>query len=209
LPVFDPHRTVDREAAVAPGQKVADGLLADETLVHERPQDLGAEEAFEVAGVETRQMVEASIGAEAAIGDENMDVRVEVEQLARGLEEAHGTGRHLSAIEGHIEVQPQGSPGTGSEFTEELSVVAEEDPQPLGDGEHHLAVVDVLEQLFLRPGRPQQVSLLMTAWAQGPQLAGEGHQKLVPAVGAADSRHTVVEDAAVEEAPDRGLHTAA
>ena len=57
LPVFDPHRTVDREAAVAPGQKVADGLLADETLVHERPQDLGAEEAFEVS------VVEAFLGA--------------------------------------------------------------------------------------------------------------------------------------------------
>ena len=49
----------------------------------------------------------------------------------------------------------------------------------------------------------------MTAWAQGPQLAGEGHQKLVLAIGAADAGDTLVEDAAVEVAMDCGLHTAA
>ena len=41
---------------MTPSQKVADSLLADETLVHEHPQDLGAEEAFEVAGVEASQI---------------------------------------------------------------------------------------------------------------------------------------------------------
>ena len=56
---------VDREAAVVPRQEVAHGLLPDETMVHEHPQHLGAKEAFEVAGVEARQVVEASIGAKA------------------------------------------------------------------------------------------------------------------------------------------------
>jgi hypothetical protein len=55
LAVFDPHGPVDREAAVAPGQKVADGLLADETIIHEHPRDLGAKEVLEVAGVDAWQ----------------------------------------------------------------------------------------------------------------------------------------------------------
>lgn len=45
------RRTVDREGALAPGQEDVEGLLADETLVHEHARDLGLEEAFEVAGV--------------------------------------------------------------------------------------------------------------------------------------------------------------
>jgi hypothetical protein len=77
LPVFDPHRTVDREAAVAPGEEIAHGFLGDETLIHEHPQDLGLEEAFEVAGVEAWQVAEAPIGAEAAIGRKDVDMGME------------------------------------------------------------------------------------------------------------------------------------
>jgi len=46
MPVFDPNRTVDRETAMTPSQKVAHGLLPEQILVHEHAQDLGAEEAF-------------------------------------------------------------------------------------------------------------------------------------------------------------------
>jgi hypothetical protein len=98
---------------VTPSQKVADRLLDDETLVHKHPQDLGLEEAFEVAGVEVWQVVEAPIGAKSAIGDEDMDMRAEIEQLAGGLEETHGTRCHLSAIEARIEVELQSPPGAG------------------------------------------------------------------------------------------------
>jgi hypothetical protein len=64
LPAFDPHGAVNREAAVAPGQKVADGLLTNESLVHEPPQNLGAKKTLEVAGVEAWQVAEAPVGAE-------------------------------------------------------------------------------------------------------------------------------------------------
>ncbi|MGB5888398.1 MAG: hypothetical protein WBH75_00345 [Thermoanaerobaculia bacterium] len=136
-------------------------------------------------------------------------MRVEVEQLAGGLEETHSAGGHLSAVKRRLEVELESSPGTGSELTQKLAVVAKEDPQPFGDGKDHLAVGDVFEQLLLGPGRPQQLPLLMTAWTKAAQLAGEGDQKLVPAVGTADAGQTLVEDPAVEIAIDGGLHTAA
>jgi hypothetical protein len=77
IAIVDLHGTVDRETAMTPSQKVADDLLADETLVHEHPQHLGAEEAFEVAGVEAWQVAEAPIGAEAAIGRKDVDMGME------------------------------------------------------------------------------------------------------------------------------------
>jgi hypothetical protein len=55
---------MDREAAVAPGEEIANRLLSDEALVHEHAQDLGLEETLEVTRVEAWQVAEASIGAE-------------------------------------------------------------------------------------------------------------------------------------------------
>jgi hypothetical protein len=70
------------------------------------------------------------------------------------------------------------------------------------DGEDHLAVGEVLEQLVLSPLRPQQLALLMTARAQPPELAGERDEKLVPALRAAHPGDALVEDAAIEIAVD-------
>ena len=98
MEVFEPHGTVDRETAVAPGKKITHGLLVDEVLVHEHAQDLGAEEALEVAGVKAWQVMEASGGAEAAIGHENVDVRVEVEQLFQINFRNH---RKIVVVDGH------------------------------------------------------------------------------------------------------------
>jgi len=100
------------------------GVGGEERVAEPPGIGVGLEEAFEVAGVEAWQVVEASIGAEAAIGEENMDMRVEVEQLAGGLEETHSAGCQLSAVEGHLEVEPEGSPGTSGELTQKLAVVA-------------------------------------------------------------------------------------
>ena len=67
---------------MAPGEEIAHGFLGDEALVHEHAQDLGLEEAFEVMAVEARPCAEGSIGAEAAIGRKDVDMGMEVEQLA-------------------------------------------------------------------------------------------------------------------------------
>jgi len=108
-----------------------------------------------VAGVEAWQVAEAPLGAKVAIGRENMDMGVEVEQLADGLEETHSAGCHLSAVEGHLEVEPEGSPGTSGELTQRQAVVAEEEAQALGDSKYDLPVGDILDELFLGPDLPQ------------------------------------------------------
>jgi len=131
LPVFAPHGSVGREAAVAPGEEIACRLLSDETLVHEHAQNLGAEQAFEVTGIEAWQVVEAPIGAEAAIGREDVEVGMGVEQLTRGLQKTHGAGSDLVVGEGHLEVELESPPGTGGELTQEVAVRAEKEAEAL------------------------------------------------------------------------------
>jgi len=66
-----------------------------------------------------------------------------------------------------------------------------------------------VEQLLLGPMRPKQLALLMTARAQAPELAGEGDQELMAAIGTAHPGDAVVDDAPVEVAVECRLHTAA
>jgi hypothetical protein len=70
------------------------------------------------------------------------------------------------------------SPSATRQLPKEFPVVAEEDPQPLGNGEDHLAVRNIVEQLLLGPLRPQKLAFLVAARAQAPELAGEGDEKL-------------------------------
>jgi len=95
------------------------------------------------------------------VGLEHVDMRMRIEQLSCGLDEPDGSRGDVGAIEVGAKVELQGSPGTAGEFAQELSVVTEEDPQPLGDGEDHLAVGDVFEQFALGPVRPRKLALLM------------------------------------------------
>ena len=95
------------------------------------------------------------------------------------------------------------------QLAQKLPVVAEEHSQPLGDREDHLAVGNILEQLLVGPVRPQKLALLVAAWAQAPKLAGEGDEEIVPAVGAAHTGDSLVENAAIEIAVDRWLDAAA
>ena len=81
-----------REAAVAPGQEIADSLLRDQALVDQHPEHLGPEEPLDMLAVERRQGLKRALRCPTAIGQEDMDVGVEVEELAGGLEEADGAG---------------------------------------------------------------------------------------------------------------------
>ncbi len=93
---------------------------------------------------------------------------MKIEQFSRGLQKPGRTRSHVGTVKVAVGVELQGSPGTAGQFSQELPVVAEEDSEPLWDGEHHLAVRDILKQLLLGPLCPEQLALLMTARAQAP-----------------------------------------
>ena len=94
----------------------------------------------------------SSCGGPWASGSGSWVERFRLRRIARAVAK-------LSAAEGRLEVEPEGSPGTGGELTQKLAVVAEEDSQPFGDSEDHLTVGGVLEKFLLCPGHPEQLPL--------------------------------------------------
>ena len=156
-----------RKATVPPGEEIADSFLRDQAVLDEHPQHLGAQEPLDVLGVGPGERPEGAVRQEATVRQQHVDVGVEVEKLPCRLNEPHRARDHLGAVEVRREVELQGPPGTGGELAEELSVVAQEHPEPLGDGEDRLAVGNVFEQLLLGPHRPKRPTRLF----QGPYEA--------------------------------------
>jgi hypothetical protein len=96
----------------------------------------------------------------------------------------HRSGDQVAALEVRVEVELESAPGAVGQVTKKLAVIAAEDSQPLGDGEDHLPVRDVFEQLLLGPPRPEELTLLMNWYEQivGPELA----QQISPTRSALD-----------------------
>jgi len=68
--------------------------------------------------------------------------------------------------------------GTTTEIPQGPALVLEEDPQQLRDGEDHLAMRNVQEELFPHPVSPLLLSLGMAGRAEPPGLAGKRHQAI-------------------------------
>ncbi len=103
---------------MAPGEEVVDDRLADLLSVQQHAQQLSAKDALKVLRVEPGERSEGAVRHGAAVGYEHVDMRVEVEQLACGLDKAHGVRADVGALEVGREVEPQGSPGTTGERTQ-------------------------------------------------------------------------------------------
>ena len=56
-----PNVGMSREATMVPREHIIHGLLANELLFEQKAQNLGAEEFFNLVGVEIEQMAEGSI----------------------------------------------------------------------------------------------------------------------------------------------------
>ena len=72
-------------------------------------------------------------------------MRMEVEQLSRGLQEGGSARSHVGAVKMAVEVELQGSPSAAGQSSQEPAVIPKEDSEPFGNGEHHLAVGDVFD----------------------------------------------------------------
>ena len=75
------------KAAVAPGEQARRQPLADGALGHQQFEHFGTKAPFEQFHGNRRQHDERTVGAKNAIGRQHMDVRVEGQQVAEGLNE--------------------------------------------------------------------------------------------------------------------------
>ena len=104
---------MDREAAVPPAQQVSDSVFGDLAARHEQPQNLGAEKLLDVDGVEGQQVAEGAVRQPAAVGQEQMEMRMPAQQLAGRLDESDRARDDLLVAEPSRKVEPEGPPSAG------------------------------------------------------------------------------------------------
>jgi len=198
---FDADGAVDVEAGVPPGADLLDERVVDEVLVEQEPKDLVLPEAEERLVGRFGQVDELAVGREGAVGDQGVQVRVEVDELAEGLDGQHAAGANVGSEDGGVGLG-DGLPGEGGQAIEQVAMESEEDPEPLGDRPDELAVRDWLADIVGDVHAEEEGSLLATAWADAALLAGEGDEEFMSAVGASNASEAVVQVATAEELGD-------
>jgi hypothetical protein len=87
-----------------------------------------------------------------------------------------------------------------AQVPEKLTPSREDRSNELRDGEDVLSVPNRLEEVFLDPLAVGEDALLVAARTEVPSLAGIGEEQIAAAFAAADSRETVMQIPAFEEA---------
>ena len=126
---------VDAEAAVFPRQEVGEFSGADEFGVAEGVEEAVAKEFDSGGKVFGGHAVEASVGREESVGGEDVEVGVENQIIAEGVDGGDGCEFSIGEIEAGAEGIAQGFGGGVEEVGEEMAAFAEVAAQDFGDGE--------------------------------------------------------------------------
>jgi hypothetical protein len=101
---------VDVETGVPPGEDPLSPLRAQEPLADKKRQDLPAEDLGQPGVVQTRKPVEDPRPVHAALGQQEMQVWVEVDPIPEGLDSNHDAGDELFARQG-LKIDREGLDG--------------------------------------------------------------------------------------------------
>ena len=175
---------MDVEAAVLPGEEVGELCLADELGAMEGVEEADAEEVGEWGEVFGGHAAEAAFIIKEAIGGEDMEVGVEDEVVAKGVEGGCGGEATFGQIEAGAEVIAQASGGGLEEVGEESAAFAEDAAQDFRDGKDELAMGDGVADVGGDPFGGLAGAALVAGGADVAGFAGEGEEALVAAVGA-------------------------
>ncbi|MFO7733235.1 MAG: hypothetical protein R6X21_06250 [Candidatus Aminicenantes bacterium] len=89
----------------------------------------------------------------AALGHKEMEMAMEVDPVAKCLDSRDNPGHELAPRDS-LEITDQGAKSAAAEWTQELPVVLEEEPEHPGDGEDNLAVGDIQKESLPHPLGP-------------------------------------------------------
>jgi hypothetical protein len=128
--------------------------------------------------------VEAAFFIKEAVGGEDVEVGMEDEVVAKGVQGGGGGEAAFGQIEAGAEVVAQAVGGGLEEVGEEATALAEDAAQDFGDGEDELAVRDGVADAGGDPFGSLAGAALVAGGADVAGFAGEGEEALVAAVGA-------------------------
>lgn len=162
-------------------------------------KDLAGEKLRQPRIIDAGDLMEEAVCAHPALGHEEMEVGVEVDPVAKCLDGRDDSGHKFTPGDS-FEITGQGAKGQAAEFTQELAVILEENPEHLRDGEDDLTVGDIEEKLLPHPLAPLLKALGMAGGTKSPGAAGEHKQPFFPAVRTADASKPATWVAAIEVA---------
>ena len=190
---------VDREAGMLPGEKVGEFFRADELGFAEGVEEAVAEEFDGWVEVFGGHAMEPAVGGKEAVGGEDVEVRVEDQIVAKGVDGGDGTEFPVGEVEAGAECVAEGFGGGVEEVGEEVAALAEDAAQDAGDGEDELAVRDFVADGGGDPVADGADAALVAGRAEVTALAGEGEEAFVAAVGALEAGEAGGEVATAEE----------
>lgn len=195
---------VDVEAGVFPGKEVGEATGADVFAVAQGVEEAVAEEFDGGGEVFGGHAVEAAIGGEESVGGEDVEVGVEDQIIAEGVDGGDGSEFAIWEVEAGAEDFLEGFGGGFEQEVEEVAALAEDAAQDLGDGEDELAVGDFVADGGGDPIGGLADAALVAGGAEVAAFAGESEEAFVAAVGAVKAEETGGEIAAAEEIADGG-----
>jgi len=123
------------EAGVFPGEELLDQFPADLLFPEQYLKDLVAEEVFQFLYVYFWKDVKPPVRHEATVGDEAMEVGMEVDQITEALDRDHGARYAVRPVQGRAEKLFQALIGALAELAQEFSIESKIGPQHLGYSE--------------------------------------------------------------------------
>ena len=167
---------VDVKAAVFPGEKLGDFLGAEVFGLAEGLEEPVAENFGDRSEALLGHGVKAAFVVEQAVGGEDMEVRVEDEVIAEGVDGRGGGEAAAGQVEARAKGVAQAFRGGLKKEMEEMPALAEDGAQHFRKGKHELAVRDVVANGGGDPFAGLPCMALVAGGAEVAGLAGEGEE---------------------------------
>ena len=119
---------VNIEAGVFPREELVDQLPADLLFFEQHLKDLVAEEVLQFLYVYFRKDVKPPVRHEAAVGNEAMEVGMEVDQITEALDRDHGARHAVWPVKGRTEEFFETLIGQLAELSQQFPIKAEIGP---------------------------------------------------------------------------------
>ena len=201
----DPVAHVGGEAGVSPGEQLPDQLLRDRALVEQDAEQPFAEQPHQPLGVPLGRRVPRAVGTAAAVGGDQVQMRMPLQEVSRGGDRHHDPGSHVAVAARMTDELLDGLGAGARELAEQLPPPAEQRAQEARDGEHHMAVRDSQQHFVAQPLGPQELLLLLARGAEAAATAGEGDQNALAALRTPQPCKAVLEKPALEELPQHSF----
>jgi len=179
----------DVESGMPPCGEHGDHLLRDLSLGEQHLERFVPVDGLQLFQFKRRSNAEhAPAAVEAAVGDEDVAVRIEAEEVTESLDCIDGAGDGIGFGNHILDKYLQGFPSASAQIGQQLSVIEKVSAQDLRDAKDKMPMGDLLEDIHAEPFAEFHHALLMAGWAEMAALAGEGQKIFMAAVFASPIR---------------------